>query len=122
MKKEKWYAKEIRDRSALSISYRQTGCPGCDVVEAIWNKSPCPIGTVWYTWRGKGTIELLSSYVMNHYRRMGVRTYLHEWIISSYPNLKAITTSEGTKDSLPWLKKMGFKKNDADGWRLDIKR
>ena len=123
MKKDKrWYAKEIRDRSCLSYAFRQSGVPGCSVIEALWDKNPCPIGSVWYSFRGKATIEVLSSYVMNRYRRLGVRNYLHEKILESYPKLKVIVTGEGTKDSLPWLKKMGYKQNEADGWRLEIKR
>lgn len=118
--KKRWFAEEIKNRSTLTWEHNYSKVPGCEVIEAVWNKSGFPIGTLWFSRCGAHTLDILSLYVIDHYRRLGVATFLLDSLSKAYPTTKAIITGEGTKQSTKWLKKNGFKRNKADGWRKEL--
>ena len=118
----RWWAVHIRARTGLTYGWRHTTVPGCKVIEAVWEDDVHPIGSVWFIRRGHATIEICESYVPLCYRRLGIRTFLHEKMLESHPSIVAFVTAASTSESKPWLLKMGFKRSPADGWRLCIPR
>lgn len=115
-----WFAEEIKNRSALTYGHNYTRVPGCESIEAIWNKIGYPIGTLWFTHCGAHTIDITSIYVIDHFRRLGVATYLVDKLHETFPSTKAIITGTGNKESIPWLKKLGFKFSKSYGWRKEV--
>lgn len=93
--------------------FSPSGVKGCVIMEALVPYYQLPVCTVWFRHVGNATIEILNSYTINPLRRKGYRTYLHKKMIEAYPKNKWIMTHKGQKSSRPWLKKMGF-------WRDEI--
>lgn len=120
-RKKKWFHDLIRKRVGLTVNFRLTSIPGTWALECVWDHVPLPVGTVWFQWTAKEQISILNSYVPEAYRRLGVRTFLHETLISRYgKNLKIIHTQSGTEFSKPWLVKMGFRKTKSGEWTLEV--
>jgi hypothetical protein len=113
---------ELRhDKSRLFYGWGQSAVPGVKTIEAVHPDCGCPIGTVWFRWVSDAQIDILYSMVRPGIRRCGIRTYLHEQIVRTWPKAR-ITTNSGTLEGIAWMLKMGFKFNPAGEWVLAPKR
>lgn len=120
MKIEKRILDQIENN--LDVRWGKATNNGVFTCEAYIHDLPQPVGLVWYGFfGGNKTIVILDSYVMEKYRRLGIRTKIHNVMIESYKNcISTIMTQAGTKYSLPWLKKMKFKQNQDGDWILKL--
>lgn len=115
--------REVHDPESWRFICHDTGVPGCFVIQLAIPSLPFPIATVWYRWIGNSTAEILHSFVIERYRRHGLRTALHEQMIAVYkPHLKQIITANGTKEGIAWLEAAGFRKDRRTGdWMLKVR-
>lgn len=115
---------EARDPAKRQFHFGETNVPGCCTLAVCIPSMPMPLGTVWFRFVGNSTIEILWSYVVDPVRRCGLRTALHETLLSSYPTVRRVMSANGTDDGgRAWLKAMGFQRAAATGdWELSIKR
>lgn len=112
--------REIKSRTHLSYHYGRAAIPGLDTIEAYHRDLPWPVGIVWYNFVGLNALQVLNSFVFENLRRCGVRTYLHERLLSAYPNRDLIITTSGTKSGLAWMKATGYKQTE-NGWEFHRK-
>lgn len=84
--------------------------PGTCTIEATLLDMPMPLATVWYSFVGRGEIQVMNSFVDERYRRCGLRTLLHERMLACYPAVDRIVTGGATQSGRAWLKSAGFKK------------
>lgn len=117
-----WYHQAVRDRTGMEARVLKTSIPGTYQIEATIDFMPVAIGTVWYRWSTLSVIELLDSYVHHQFRRLGVRTWLQGKLQENYPGAKGFMTLGATKESKPWLRKMGFQKDVERVWRLTLEK
>lgn len=108
------------DRSRLFYGWGQSAVPGVKMIEAVHPDCGCPIGTVWFRWISESQIDILYSLVRPGVRRCGIRTYLHERLLETWPNAR-ITTNSGTMDGIQWMTKVGFKFNPPGEWVFERK-
>ena len=114
--------KKVIDKDAL-FWWRESSVKGTLVYEAMIPLHAMPICSVWARWSGNATLEILQSFTIKRFRRMGYRTFLHNEIIKHSPKAKWMMTSGGNKVSKPWLRKMGFWKDEiTNDWMLEINR
>jgi hypothetical protein len=117
MKKRKSY-----NPNDCSINWRYTSAPGTLVAEFFYNTGPQPIGNVWYRYGcDDETIEILGSYVQDTERRKGIRTAIHQWMVSAHPKIRRFITAQSTRYSKPWLLKMGFKRIRDKYWEMIVR-
>lgn len=107
--------KEIKARDGVTYGFGRTGIPGTFTIEAYHRDFPMPIGTVWYQFSGRHILDSLNSFVDERFRRCGVRTYLHEKLLYTYPTVTRFQSGGGTKFGIAWMKAMKFKQTDH-GW------
>lgn len=116
---------QFKDEEIVIYWSRSNSAAAFDRVEAFAVGQSGPIGAVWFRWWGKtnGICEILHSFVHHQFRRRGVRTRMHRAIIQFFPDIRRFTTCIAA-DRAPeaWLKKMGFKKDDIQGFTLDLPR
>jgi N-acetylglutamate synthase-like GNAT family acetyltransferase len=82
---------------------------------------PNPVGILWYHWTGVRSVEILNCYVPQTYRRCGVMSFLLKKLLATNRNIRKVTTADATKESGPWLTRMGFRQAEDDDWTLKIK-
>lgn len=109
------------DKSRLFYGWGQSAVPGVKTIEAVHPDCGSPLGTVWFRWVSDAQIDILYSLVRPGIRRCGVRTYLHEQIVRTWPQAR-ITTNSGTLDGIAWMLKMGFRFYRPGEWVLRPKR
>lgn len=117
-----WYYEQVRARRGMTSKIISSTIPGTFIIEATIEFMPVAIGTVWFTWYGNKALETLQSYVHHQFRRLGVRTWLHEELIKAYPVVEKFVTLGTTPCSKPWLKKMGYKKDEFEDWILILEK
>ena len=64
---------------------------------------------------GKGILNIC---VIEEYRKCGVATQMLKKVWEWDANIKIVYTHSGNKLSIPWMKKIGFVKDDIFGWKL----
>ena len=113
---------ELKSRAGcLSYGYGKSGIPGTTTIEAYHEDMPMPLGVVWYSFAGLNCVQIYSSFVDGHYRRCGIRTYLHEKLLAAYPHVERVLSGAGTKSGMAWMKAVGYKKTAA-GWEYHRKK
>lgn len=112
----------------MILSHRESGKKGLLCVEAEYDGSNVsfPYGIVWYQIYNahEEHVCIKQSYVVNHKRRKGVRTAIHEYMRELYPHLPFYTGTAANDASWEWLQKMGFKQEKGPygmGWYLPAK-
>lgn len=109
---EKWCVTQGRVKV---VWIDDTGIPGTLGIIATIESLPMPVATVWWRFSDHtDRIAILNSYVMEAFRRMGLRTLLHQAMVFRYPAF-TITTQSANDKSKPWLEKNGFVKTQG-GW------
>lgn len=104
----------------LGFCYGQSGIPGVFTIEATHELMLVPIGVVWYTMVGLQGIQIENSFIDERFRRCGVRTYLHEKLLASYPDRTWVISGGGTKSGQAWMRAAGYKKTKM-GWEFKRK-
>lgn len=120
MKREEWFYPQVRARQGMYTKTIMSTIPGTYLLEATIDFMDTPIGLLYHKWSGNQAIEILQSYVHHQFRRLGVRTWMHEQLCATYPSCRKIVTFGTTKDSKPWIRKMGFKKDEFGDYVLLI--
>lgn len=115
-----WDKSVLKEVDNLLLLAGKAALPGVYTLEAYIHAVPQPIGMVWYCRTGNTTLEILNSWVNPRIRRQGVRTKIHKYMLT-IAGIDTIVTLGSTKLSLPWLKKMGFKKQESGDWVLTLK-
>ena len=96
----------------LIIDYRhEKRHPGTYAITASIPIQPHPMGIVWIRFPGNTTIETLGSFVDSRVRRCGIRTAIHNWMLTQWPEVQRVITTSGTDYGQAWLKATGFKLN-----------
>lgn len=120
-KTREWVLRLIAENK-LVVNWRETCIPGTLAAEATLPHWPMPVGTVHFRTTGNATIEILYSHVLHSVRRCGIRTKIHETLISWYPKVTAIQSGRGTKEGLAWMKATGYRQAGNGDWVLKVKR
>lgn len=103
-------------KASLDLSWHyEPGCPGTVAVVATIPSMPLPMGIVWIRFPGNHTIETLGSFVDSRVRRCGVRTAIHRFMLSTWPEVRKVITTSGTDYGLPWMKATGFRFRETTG-------
>ncbi len=104
--------------------WRESSVKGTLVYEALIPLHPMPVCSVWARWTGNATIEILQSFTIKRFRRMGYRTFLHNEIVKHSPKARWIMTSGGSKDGgQAWMEKAGFWQEEHTGdWLIEVNR
>ena len=89
--------------------------PGVFVAEATHANYRTPIGTVYFTFV-KGEVEVPNTFVMDVFRRNGIRTRINDKLFEWYPKVKRITSPSDTKDDAAFMKAYGYKKMKDGSW------
>lgn len=83
-----------------------------------------PIGTLWFVPFGPGVggkkrVEVLSSYVPEHYRRNGVRTFMNDFLFGDL-DVDVIVTASGSSDGgEAFMLAAGYERDEEKGmWYL----
>ncbi len=108
------------DRSRLFYGWGESAVPGVKTIEAVHPSCGCPLATVWFRWISAAQIDILYSFVRPGIRRCGIRTYLHERLLQTWPDAR-ITTNSGTLDGIAWMTKVGFKYHPPGEWVFERK-
>lgn len=119
---KEWFHDQVRAREGMKTHIYNSSVPGTFIMEATINFMPSAIGVLWFKWCSNQGLEILQSYVHHQFRRLGVRTWMHEQLQKAYPTVRKFVTLGTTKDSKPWLKKMGFKKDEFQDWILVVEK
>lgn len=110
-------AKEVKE-GKLNYGFGKSAIPGLATIEAMHVDCFAPLGTVWFRFISENQIDVVYSYVRPGVRRCGVRTYLHNKLLQTYPHAR-ITTNSGTMDGMQWMAKIGFRFNPPGEWVFD---
>ena len=106
-------------KEKLSFHWFQTPqFPNQWVIQAASINLPYPIGIMWVDSSLNGAKGISNVYVSEDYRQCGIATQLlkHTWEWDK--TVKIIYTGSGNGLSTPWLKKLGFVKDEIFGWKL----
>jgi hypothetical protein len=116
-----WVADEIRKGRIEWRWLADTGIPGTQAIIATTPHVPFPVGQVWYRHRNHKVLDIMNSFVFEHCRRCGVRTFLHNELINLYGDLTEIYSNDATDSGAAWMTATGFVKR-PDGWHFRVRR
>ena len=117
-----YFRTTVKDGTKVKFAYRNCAVPGVYVMEALHMDCACPIGTVWFRFLNRRTLEILHSYVVGQVRRCGLRTRMHQKMLHDHPRVWTVTTDNSTRQSRPWLLKIGFARADDGTWKLNTRK
>ena len=116
MSKEYWETvkDDIRARRKIKFYFGQAAVPGTFTAEVYHDHCPMPLSVVWFGFSGLDCIQIQNSFTFEYVRRAGLRTYINEKLLESYPN-RYILSGAGTESGEAWMKAAGYKKTKS-GW------
>lgn len=116
--------KEVKERithGEYDVDVLDSVVPGTFACCLTVPMMPMPLGTVYYRHVGNadkgGAVEIVDSFTSKEFRRIGIRTAIHDTMLEWWPDT-AFFTGQGNEKSEAWLKKMGFKPHPVLGWYL----
>lgn len=102
---------EKQDIKGVSFKWLDdSGVPGTYLLCGVHSNYPAPISFISVRWSLKSSeIEVLSSFVNECYRRIGVRSKAQDFIFSSFDTCQKIVTQSGTCEGKKWMRAKGYK-------------
>ena len=123
-KKQPSYVTEYRNgiklgKHKLNFEWFQAeNLPAIWTLQATCSFLPMPIGIMWVDSAIKYGKGILNVYVIDDYRKCGIAAQMLKKVWDWDASIKIIYTHSGNKLSTPWMKKIGFVKDDMFGWKL----
>lgn len=100
----------------MIIQWRWSAVPGTLVCQALDERHPCPVGTVYFRLLERDTrIDILDSFVVYWARRQGVRQAINNWLITAYPGYH-LYSAGGTKEGAAFMRAYGYRELKNGAW------
>lgn len=103
---------DVRSRRKLTFLYGRAAIPGTFTAEVYHEDCPMPLAVVWFGFVGMNAIQIFNSFVFEYARRAGLRSYIHEQMLNSYPG-RYVISGAGTKSGTAWMEAIGYKRTAA---------
>jgi len=105
-----------KNESLFVIRWGRSTVNSVSVAEVTHADYLTPIGTVYFTIRGHEELVILHTFVMDVFRRNGIRTMINDKLFEWYPKIKRITSPDSTKTGAAFMKAYGYKKRKGGSW------
>ena len=105
-----------KSEGLFEVRWRRSTIPGVMVAEASHADYRTPIGTVYFVIDKGEEMKILNTFVMDIFRRNGIRTRINDKLFEWYPKVKRITSPSDTKDGAEFMKAYGYKKLKDGSW------
>jgi hypothetical protein len=107
-------AADVKALKQTTWNYGRAVNAGVHTIEFYHQDCPFPLGIVWFWFSAADRIEILHSFVVEHVRRCGIRTFLHARLREGYP-LRDIVSQRGTDSGEAWMTAASYERGRA-GW------
>jgi hypothetical protein len=107
----------VRARERIELRFGRAAQPGVWTAEVYHEEMRGPLAVVWFTYFGRDGIEILNSFVYEHVRRSGMRTFIHEEMLRLIADRDLIVSPGATVSGAAWMKATGYVKSKA-GWEF----